>query len=528
MADNIPLISIIFLSFCYGASSFDQVSFLQCFSLHSLQSNSTSKTIATRNDPTYISLLQSSIQNLRFLNTSSPKPQLIVTPIHPLEIRAAIVCSRKHGVHVRVRSGGHDYEGLSYVSRIPFIIVDLRNMRSVEVDVEKESAWVEGGATLGELYFAISQKSKVLGFPAGSCPTIGVGGHVSGGGFGTIFRKYGLASDNVIDAKIVDVNGKILDRKSMGEDLFWAIRGGGGASFGVIFAWKIMLVPVPPTVTVFEVGKTIEENGTMILYKWQNVAHKLQEDIFLHAVIGVVIPSSGLANNTISISFEGLYLGKIEKVLPLIRESFPELGLKRESCTEMSWIQSVLYFARYSQDESPRVLLNRTQSSKSFYKAKSDYVMKPISETALQGLWNKLIEEETSYLILTPYGGVMSQISKSETPFPHRRGNKYKIQYMVTWDSEEESNEHINWMRELYDYMAPYVSRFPRAAYMNYRDLDLGRNTNVNTSYAEASVWGLKYFKSNFRRLVKVKTASDPTNFFWNEQSFPVLSPRGR
>ncbi|KAI6706088.1 hypothetical protein NL676_009050 [Syzygium grande] len=350
IADNLPLISIIFLSFCYVASSFDEVSFLQCFSL---QANSTSKTTTTRDDPTYTSLLQSTIQNLRFLNTSTPDPQLIVSPIHPSHIQAAIVCSQKHGVWVQVRSGGHDYEGLSYISKVPFILIDLMNMRSVEVDVEHESAWVESGATIGELCYEISQKSKVLGFSAGTCPTVGVGGHVSRGGFGRISRKYGLASDNVIDAKMVDVNGKVLDRKSMGEDPSWAVRGGGGASFGVIFAWKIKLVHVPSTVTVVELEKNIEENATMLLYKWQNIAHKLQEDLLLDAYIGVVTPSSSLANKTINISFRALYLGGIEKILPLIQESFPELGLTRESCMEMSWIQSVLYFRGFSQDESP-------------------------------------------------------------------------------------------------------------------------------------------------------------------------------
>jgi hypothetical protein len=79
-------------------------------------------------------------------------------------------------------------------------------------------------------------------------------------------------------------------------------------------------------------------------------------------------------------------------------------------------------------------------------------------------------------------------------------------------------------MRGLYAYMAPYVSKSPREAYLNYRDLDLGKNNNnKNTSYAQANAWGLKYFKNNFKRLVHVKTAIDPSNFFRDEQSIPVF-----
>ncbi|XP_071916105.1 O-acetylstemmadenine oxidase-like [Coffea arabica] len=141
-----------------------------------------------------------------------------------------------YSLQVTIRSGGHDYEGLSSISEVPFIILDLNNLRSIHASTTDNTAWIESGATVGELYYWIAQKSSTLGFPAGICPTPGIGGHTSGGGFGTVLRKYGLAADSVIDAHVLDVNGQILDRESMGRDLFWAIREGGGGSFGVIYS----------------------------------------------------------------------------------------------------------------------------------------------------------------------------------------------------------------------------------------------------------------------------------------------------
>ncbi|KAM7524802.1 hypothetical protein LguiA_014704 [Lonicera macranthoides] len=245
------------------------------------------------------------------------------------------------------------------------------------------------GATLGELLCSIAKKSRTLAFPAGVCPTVGVGGHFSGGGFGMISRKYGLA----IDAPVIDVNDKI------DENL---------------------------VIRLFLRSMNASQNG----------------------------------DKTIQVFFTAMFVGGVDTLLRVMQENFPELRLLREDYIEMSWIESILYMVEF-----PR------------------------------GIWERLYEEvESVELQFTPYGGWMNDISESGLPFPYRSGKIHMIHYRVGWGEEGvETRRHMSWIRKIYNYMALYVSKSSRAAYLNYRDLDLGVNNKGNTSYAKASIWGTKY-----------------------------------
>ncbi|KAI3914317.1 hypothetical protein MKW98_014924 [Papaver atlanticum] len=496
--------------------------FLECMSLYS----NTLIPIYTTENPSYSSILQTKIGVLRFNSSTTPKPFLIVTPLEESHVQTIVICSRKHGIHIRVRSGGHDFEGLSYTADVPFIVVDLFNLREINVDVKDEVAWVQSGATIGELNYRISEKSNTLGFPAGLWAAVGTGGHFSGGGYGSMLRKYGTASDNVIDARVVDVYGRILDKKSMGEDLFWAIRGGGGGCFGIVLSWKIKLVPVPPTVTIFSVEKTLTEGAISLVHKWQNVAHMLPQDLFIFVMIGMSEHGVQDDNSPMVATFRSLFLGDAKELKIVMDERFPELGLDSNDFIEMTWIQSVLFLGGFPANSSTDILDNMSDQEKLFYKGKSDYVRQPISHAGLELIWERLQKDGHTGMSLMPFGGRMSEISESETPFPHRDGVLFDIFYFANWDENQvsESEKYINQLRRTYEFMTPYVSKNPRAAYVNYLDLDLGQSSNGTASYSQAAVWGTKYFKGNFDRLVSVKTKIDPDNFFRHEQSIPSIA----
>ncbi|MBA0751110.1 hypothetical protein Gogos_002474 [Gossypium gossypioides] len=413
-----------------------------------------------QNNPSYSSVLNASIHNTRFSTPTTPKPFAIITPLKTSHVQSTIYFSKNHGFQLRIRSGGHDLNDSSYVSQDPFVILDLVNFREIEVDTMSEVTWVESGATLG------------------------AGGHLSGGGYGILVHKYGLSADHIIGAKLIDVDGRILNRKSMGEDLFWAIRGGGGNTFGIVLARKINLV-----------GK-----------------------------------------KTVEASFKAMFLAGVDELIPLIQHKFPELGLAKENCTEMSWIESVLHFGELPI-QPVDILLNRNVPRSSL-KAKTDFVKEPIPETGIEGFMSMFLEEEAAetgiegfmsmfpeeeadiaITMIVASGGKMDEIPENKIPFPNRAGNLF-----VAMLNEEDGGTSISWIRRLYSYMVGYVSKSPREAYYNYKDLDLGTN-NVNgyINYEQANVWGLKYFKNNFKRLVQIKTMVDPMHFFRNEQSVPPL-----
>ncbi|KAK9109723.1 hypothetical protein Sjap_017783 [Stephania japonica] len=397
--------------------------FLECISFNAMH---TKLPVYTPNTTSYTSILESRIQNLRFSSTDAAtpnKPRFIVTPSHESHVQVVLVCSRKHDLQIRVRSGGHDSEGLSYRSNLPFVLIDLFNIGTIDVNIKDDSAWVEAGATLGEVYYRIAEKSLVHGFSAGKIPTIGVGGHISGAGHGTLLRKYDMAADNIIDARLVNVKGEFLNRETMGEDLFWAIRGGGAASFGVVLAWKIKLVAVPTTVTVSTFERTYEEGVTDLVYKWQTVAtHEVPEELNIEVDISVRnkndASTTGRLGKMVIATYRIMYLGRSKKLMQLMEDKFAELGMQEKDCKEMSWIESVVYFARFPDGIVPleRLLSRESEYSKCTFKVKSDFVTKPLSKTTLEGIW-KMLEENEFAFIMTPWGGRVSAIPEHEIAF---------------------------------------------------------------------------------------------------------------
>lgn len=497
--------------------------FVQC--LFSKFPNSTTH-LYNNTSPEFQPLYQSMQQNTRWLN-SSPGPVFILTPFSEFEIQAAVTCSQSNGVTLRIKSGGHDYEGLSFRSNISstFVIIDMSQLRDIRVDVANEVAWVGAGATIGELYYAIAKESSVHGFPGGTAPSVGIGGQISGGGFGWLCRNYGLAADNVLDARIVDASGRLLDRGTMGEGLFWAIRGGGGGSFGIVTSWKIKLVQVPPIMTTFTKHKLLTENATALLDEWQMIAPKLPNTLVIRILARL---QNKTGENLVQISFNSLFQGAKSELMSIMNERFPSLGLMESDCFEMPWINtSILYWGAKQGNEYPlEDILNRTDRLVGTYKGKSDFVNTPMPTSTFQGIWS-LFTEERGLIVFEPLGGKMDDFSEYDLPFPYRKGTLYNIQYLIHWENndQEQGQRSMEWINKMYKNMTPFVTSNPRGAYVNYRDLDLGMNhAQGKSSYEEAKIWGEKYFGNNFDKLCRVKYQVDPQDFFSHEQSIPPIS----
>src|SRR3989441_943760 len=162
-------------------------------------------------------------------------PLAVVRPHGARDVQAVVRWARKHDIVVIPRSGGHSYAGYSSGSGV---VVDLSGLHGVQV--KGSTAAIGPGSKLIDVYAALASHQATI--PAGSCPTVGIGGHALGGGIGFASRKLGTLSDNVVSMVAVTGAGQLLEVDANSHpDLFWALRGGGGRNFAIVASFRVRL-----------------------------------------------------------------------------------------------------------------------------------------------------------------------------------------------------------------------------------------------------------------------------------------------
>ena len=168
------------------------------------------------------------------------RPSAIVKVANTDDVARVIAHARERGLELAVRSGGHSGAGHGVTDG--GIVLDLSELRALEIDLARRTAWAETGLTAGEYTTEAGRHGLATGF--GDTGTVGIGGITLSGGVGFLSRKHGLTIDELLAAEVVTADGDLLyvDDETH-EDLFWAIRGGGG-NFGVATRFKFRLHPV--------------------------------------------------------------------------------------------------------------------------------------------------------------------------------------------------------------------------------------------------------------------------------------------
>jgi hypothetical protein len=413
------------------------------------------------------------------------KPQLRALCKTTNAVSVMVDWCRSNNLPFAIRCGGHSYEGFSQSSSV---VIDTRMIDAITVNTASNTAAVGAGASLGELYQAIAPHG--FAFPGGSCPTVGVSGHLLGGGYGYLARPFGLACDNVLSVDLIDPQGQQVHADAQqNSDLFWACRGGGGGSFGVVTGYTLRLQKVASVLTFkISLSKLSFQRAAAVMKEWQAWAPNAPQSIDSNLVIskdpvgGIDLRCSGQSIGTRQ---------ELQRQLSFLTSS--------PSIVQMPYFTSVEYFAASKPGPQgwpyPSYMM----------KGKSDYVTTPMSDAGLLAFMNE-VSTANIYVICDSYGGAVANTAADATAFAHRKGTQYCIQYGTDQFTAAETAQRLAAMRTFYAAMRPYVSG---AAYVNYCDLDL---PDYPTAY-----WG-----ENLPRLKQIKSAFDPGNVFRHAQSVPL------
>ncbi|HKO28767.1 MAG TPA: FAD-binding oxidoreductase [Solirubrobacteraceae bacterium] len=410
-------------------------------------------------------------------------PSLVARPLDGADVLTAVKWGVAHGVPLRARSGGHSYAGYSTLKG--GMVLDLRNLRGISVNVKARTATIGAGSQLIDVYSALAARGVTI--PAGSCPSVGIAGHALGGGMGLAGRKFGLTTDNLLSARIVTADGKLITASAHEHpDLYWALRGGGGGNFGVVTSFTFRVHAVPKTVAWFFVHWPAS-HAADALASWQAWAPHARREL----------TSIFHLNGGGSTSVSGQYFGPASDLHNLL-SPLTSVGGASVSSGNLDYFHAQLMWAGCSSISLTACHTTGTRPggtlSRASFQAKSDYVAKPLPATARDALVQAALARAhipgSGAILFDSYGGAINQVAPAATAFVHRKV-LFCIQYLTY-------NGGGDWLSQVHGKMRPYVTG---GAYLNYTDPGLSK-------------WQSAYYGSNYHRLMGIRKSVDPHHYF--------------
>jgi hypothetical protein len=413
----------------------------------------------------------------RVLNPSFDKrPAVIARPADAKDVQAVVRFARAHGLLVAVKCGGHSHSGQSTCDR--GLQIDLTSLRGVTVDAGARRARVLGGTLLGQVDGACLEHGLVT--PLGTVSHTGVGGLTTGGGFGRLARRFGLAIDNLESVEVVTGNGELL-RASEREnpDLFWGVRGGGG-NFGVVTEFEFRLHPFERSVVAGTLSFPMDRARDSVALFAQLAATAPDELYFDPALI---LPPGGAPG---FVSLEVCYSGPAkdaEAALAPIRK----LGKPtRDNIRTVDYLE-----AQRANDTGDNRMMG-TYLKGGFIEKFPEALTSAIVD-GIRGDPGRL-----TLLFFQHCGGAASRVAENATAFA-QRASIANMMIVTGWRMDSGNGApHVTAARDYWKTLEPFTSGF----YVN----DLPREvsaTDINRNY-----------RGNYPRLVAVKKKHDPTNLF--------------
>ena len=410
-------------------------------------------------------------------------PGMIARCADVADVITCVNFARENDVLLAVRGGGHNGGGLAVADDA--LVIDLASMRGVRVDPEERTVRVEGGARWGDVDHA--SHAFGLAVPTGIISTTGVAGLTLGGGHGYLSRKYGLAIDNLLEADVVVADGRLLKaNEEENEDLYWAIRGGGG-NFGVVTSFLFRGNPVS---TVYGGPMLWELDQAEEILRWyREFSLQAPEDLygffaFLSVPPGPPFPEH--LHNRKMCAVVWCYCGDLEaaeEAFRPIREEVGPAAFEFLGPMPMPVLNSL--FDPLLPPGMPQYW-------------RGDFV-KEISDDAiaLHLEYGSELPTPLSTMHIYPIDGAVQRVGQEDTAFSHRDANWSAVFYGV--DPDPANAERLTeWTKEYWAALHPYSAG---GAYVNFM-MDEGQE-RIRATYQE-----------NFERLVAIKNEYDPTNLF--------------